>query len=224
MFKLKSSLFVLPICVICFLISVIRGYASEESLTITTYYPSPYGVYNELRLYPHNCSSPNNCNASQQGLMCYDNTTTPGIPKVCEGGNWVSIGGGVSSGAVMSFKLTSCPSGWSELTAARGRYLVGLPAGAGGSLAAEVGTALSNQENRPVGRHSHGITDPSHGHSSPVYNGGVGTANPRTASADFNSVGSAGSSGAVTGITINNAGSVADTNAPYLQLLVCQKD
>ena len=34
---------------ICFLISLIRSYASEESLTITTYYPSPYGSYRELR-------------------------------------------------------------------------------------------------------------------------------------------------------------------------------
>ncbi len=49
MFKLKPILFVFPICVICFLISVISSYASEESLTITTYYPSPYGSYRELR-------------------------------------------------------------------------------------------------------------------------------------------------------------------------------
>lgn len=37
------------LCAICFLISVISSYASEESLTITTYYPSPYGSYRELR-------------------------------------------------------------------------------------------------------------------------------------------------------------------------------
>ncbi len=37
------------LCVICFLICVISSYASEESLTITTYYPSPYGSYRELR-------------------------------------------------------------------------------------------------------------------------------------------------------------------------------
>jgi hypothetical protein len=35
------------IAVICFLISAISGY-SEEELTITTYYPSPYGSYREL--------------------------------------------------------------------------------------------------------------------------------------------------------------------------------
>lgn len=34
--------------IICTLISVISVYAQEESITITTYYPSPYGSYNEL--------------------------------------------------------------------------------------------------------------------------------------------------------------------------------
>ncbi len=43
----KKSRFVL-ICVICLFISVISVYA-QETLTITTYYPSPYGVYREMR-------------------------------------------------------------------------------------------------------------------------------------------------------------------------------
>ena len=49
MSKLKPALFILLLCAICFLIPVISSYASEESLTITTYYPSPYGSYRELR-------------------------------------------------------------------------------------------------------------------------------------------------------------------------------
>lgn len=48
MFKVKPALFVFPVYVICVLISAIRGFA-EESLIITTYYPSPYGSYRELR-------------------------------------------------------------------------------------------------------------------------------------------------------------------------------
>ncbi len=209
MFKLKSSLFVLPICVICFLISVIRGYASEESITITTYYPSPYGVYNELRLYPHNCSSPNNCDANQQGLMCYDNTTTPGTPKVCEGGNWVNIG--VPAGGVMPFNLTSCPSGWSELTAARGRVILGLPSG--GGLGATQGTALS------VANPTRTITDvPAHSHSlSTVVDGSVG-GQPYRVTGGGN--GSPGPS-----VSTDSAGSASiDVTMPYMQFLVCVKN
>lgn len=37
------------ICVICFLICVISVWAQEEKITLTTYYPAPYGVYDELK-------------------------------------------------------------------------------------------------------------------------------------------------------------------------------
>jgi hypothetical protein len=47
------------------------------------------------------------------------------------------------------YAASSCPSGYSAYEAARGRSLVGLPAG--GRLEAPVGTALSPEENRPVG-------------------------------------------------------------------------
>ena len=100
---------------------------SQENLTITTYYPSPYGSYNELQLYPHN---PNvtPCNAATTGTMYYDNSTTPGQIKVCEGasGNWVNIGGGVGGGTctmVDSGTLLSppareavCPAGYKLIT------------------------------------------------------------------------------------------------------------
>lgn len=40
-------------------------------------------------------------------------------------------GGGVPTGAVMAFALTTCPAGWSEYTPARGRFLRGIDNGAG---------------------------------------------------------------------------------------------
>ncbi len=47
MFKKAKFVF---ISVICFFISVISGYAQDsDSITIVTYYPSPYGVYREMR-------------------------------------------------------------------------------------------------------------------------------------------------------------------------------
>jgi hypothetical protein len=52
----------------------------------------------------------------------------------------------VPTGAVMMFDLAACPEGWSELSSARGRALVGLPAG--GTLGGTVGAALGDVENR----------------------------------------------------------------------------
>src|SRR3989338_11224602 len=41
-----------------------------EQLTITTYYPSPYGSYNELQLYPHD-TAVTACNQASKGTMYY---------------------------------------------------------------------------------------------------------------------------------------------------------
>jgi hypothetical protein len=60
-----------------FFASVICSFAQvgNETLTITTYYPSPAGVYGTLRMYPR--SSPADCTstANLEGKMYYDNTT-----------------------------------------------------------------------------------------------------------------------------------------------------
>jgi len=58
----------------------------------------------------------------------------------------------VPQGAVMSFNLSSCPSGWTEVTAAQGRAIVGLPSG--GTLTGTVGSGLGDLENR---NHSHNL-------------------------------------------------------------------
>ena len=86
------------------------------------------------------------------------------------------------------------------------------------------GTALSNMENRAVGQHSHSINDPGHSHGTPWYmahDGGNWWG-------DYGGSGeypyNQGTYAATTGISINNAGSVAGTNAPYIQFLVCKKD
>jgi hypothetical protein len=123
------------------------------------------------------------------------------------------------AGAVVFFNLAACPSGWSELVAARGRYMVGVPAG--GTLAGTGGTALADQENRSVGQHSHGVTDPGHHHGLQPGTAGVTSGFDSFVLTNTSSL-SAAPIG-FTAITINDAGSVPGTNAPYLQLLVCQK-
>jgi len=58
----------------------------------------------------------------------------------------------VPQGAVLSFNLASCPSGWSEVTDAQGRALVGLPSG--GTLSGTVGSGLGDLEDRS---HTHDV-------------------------------------------------------------------
>jgi len=132
----------------------------------------------------------------------------------------------VPSGAVMFFDMTTCPAGWTEMTDARGRYLVGLSPG--GTLKATVGALLSNNENRPTGAHGHGVSDPGHTHtyplsipgrsSSPGWHFGVWAAN------DQNWYPQRDISRDMTGIAVQDYAGVPGTNAPYLQLLVCKKD
>jgi len=125
--------------------------------------------------------------------------------------------GPVPSGAVMYFNLAVCPQGWSPVAAARGRYIVGLQAG--GTLAGVDGTPLTDLEDRPVGQHTHSITDPGHRH-------GYEQAFPNSTSSGNSQAGyrHADTDIATTGITINPSGAVPGTNAPYIILLVCQKD
>jgi len=111
------------------------------------------------------------------------------------------------SGTIAFFRA-SCPSGWTEYTAARGRYIVGTPSG--GSATATVGTAMSDKENRPVGEHKHGAD--------------VGSANRNSHHGTDPLAGGDAGSGSDNNNVMSNAGNVADTNAPYIQLICCKKD
>lgn len=134
------------------------------------------------------------------------------------------------AGAVLHFDLPACPAGWSPYSAAQGRTIVGTPAG--GTNGAQVGSALGDQENRAVGKHGHGITDPGHTHLADMAaQVSAGNVVPRTfqGNADLQNPGDAfdidlPTQSSVTGITVDEAGSVAGTNAPYVQLITCRKD
>ncbi len=69
---------------------------AEESLTVTTYYPAPYGVFNEMRLFPHS-TAVIPCDADAEGTMFY-NLTAHNI-QICRGiTGWGSSGLWSSSG------------------------------------------------------------------------------------------------------------------------------
>lgn len=156
---------------------------------------------------------------------------------------------GIASGLIFWVHLSSCPAGWTAVSMS-GMAAVGVPSG--GTINATVGTALTDLENRAVGTHNHTatttITDP--GHKPPASTlispdphhhtmtlstssafGGTGdvallrsggTVTPTSLSISTSIVNQ------VTGVsiatTLANAGSVAGTNLPSDQEILCKKN
>jgi len=56
------------------LMSICHFAFSQENITITTYYPSPVGVYENIRFFPVGGAHPA-CTANNEGLVYYDNNT-----------------------------------------------------------------------------------------------------------------------------------------------------
>jgi hypothetical protein len=142
------------------------------------------------------------------------------------------------AGTILFYDVSSsCPAGWTEVTATRGRVIVGLPSG--GTLAGTVGTALTNLATRTVTTvpvHAHagtGLTVPasgSHSHTAEFDN--VGETTPRNYISVIWSVSdppevTTAAAGAhthtITGTTASTGGASVDVTMPYIQLLVCRK-
>lgn len=119
-----------------FLFFCIYAFA-EDSITITTYYPSPYGSYNQLEVYRGVTYKPLTDTPStdlREGELVYvDNApsdSTPGQFYYYGGGAWAALGGGTAvmnlscpwvyggAGAlgVTSCTPPSCPAGWTEVS------------------------------------------------------------------------------------------------------------
>ncbi len=58
---------------------------NTETITVSTYYPSPHGVYKTLRLYPNKDFDPNKA-CSSKGNMSYNDSD--GHVYVCDGNRW----------------------------------------------------------------------------------------------------------------------------------------
>lgn len=97
---MREVFLLLIICATAFVFSPAQA---EESITITTYYPSPYGVYGVLRLFPSTKTEGSVC---QEGEMYYEQNGTPTRPRgmyFCDSSNqWKST---VSSGSAPQFEF-----------------------------------------------------------------------------------------------------------------------
>jgi hypothetical protein len=95
------------------------SFAADE-ITITTYYPSPHGVYGELRLYP-NTGPTSNCNSADDiGKLYYDDDSSiiPHQAYVCrqtgtstynwEQLNWEQLVAGGYCHTYYSTSMASC--------------------------------------------------------------------------------------------------------------------
>lgn len=157
------------------------------------------------------------------------------------------------TGAIVYSTAGSCPGGYTEYTAGQGRYVVSINGGSttttvGTALTntenRPVGThnhTASESVSPTAGSHTHTFNDATHTHTvlgegslalthypSAPYQ--VVGRRPGTTSHDVTGSGTGATvtstAPSATGsqtATINNAGSVTGTNAPYVQLIMCQK-
>ncbi|MBN2482957.1 MAG: hypothetical protein JXD21_01985 [Candidatus Omnitrophica bacterium] len=68
-------------------------YAQSEELTITTFYPSPYGIYRVVKLEPSDAigGAGGGCAAIERGEIQYNSTDNTLL--LCDGSTWVELGG-----------------------------------------------------------------------------------------------------------------------------------
>lgn len=135
----------------------------------------------------------------------------------------------VAPGGVLAYNLPACPPGWSPLPDAEGRYIVG------GDIGVLVGSALSPGEDRPVGRHNHAGTTETAGSHNHSYSdrarrmlgahglGLIATVEALGSTTDVSRTTASAGNHSHDFVTANT-GSVPGTPAPYIQLLICQKD
>ncbi len=69
------------------------------------------------------------CSSTNAGTLRFNSSNT--ALELCTGTGWQVMGVGIPAGTISAFASTTCPTGWSEYTPARGRFLRGIDNGAG---------------------------------------------------------------------------------------------
>ena len=107
--------------VVLFGVPALAATKEQETVTITTYYPSPYGVYNVIRLHPDSKAEGSEC---KTGELYYENTGTATRPNglyFCnDTERWerlcyrppVEFGGMYQNGESKSATSIVCPNGF----------------------------------------------------------------------------------------------------------------
>ena len=152
----------------------------------------------------------------------FGSTTTTGFPGGCPVPDadvpaYLTLDAVAPAGAVMFFATQTCPAGWTAYAPAQGRYVVGLQPG--GTLEKTDGTALTDGEDRPTGQHGHTLTIL----ADPILVGGNVTPTSVQGTQHTSMRQALASSSPTSWLTVDPAGSVPGTNAPYVQLLACKK-
>ena len=190
----------------------------------------------------------------QSGVQARVTGTCPAgqsVQSINADGSVACTAGTIPAGMIAAFAATSCPAGWSAVTEAQGRVVVGLVPG--GTLSGTVGAPLGNTVTRTVTLsvaqlppHTHDVnpaalaaavsTDGAHTHSFPTYtnNGDGSRVAGRDNSQSQNGTATTSSAGAHshtvtvdvpnTTSTSTGGGAGVDVTMPYLQLLMCRKD
>lgn len=95
------------------LVCIIIGFAWAEQTSLTTYYPAPYGVYRQIRLYPTDDFTPGGACVGNKGALYFDNSENE--IQVCDGATWQRLGGGGGGGITVSVTTSILSGGWTEL-------------------------------------------------------------------------------------------------------------
>jgi len=85
---MRKLIIFIGFCAVASVSSVSAQTNSTDYLTITTYYPSPYGVYRNLRIHPGNEPTA----GVDRGLLYYNNTDNN--LKLYTNAGWINLGGG----------------------------------------------------------------------------------------------------------------------------------
>jgi hypothetical protein len=93
---MKKLFLILGLGIFFIFASIFLAFSQEEKITITTYYPSPYGSYNQLstnlfRHVPMNTTSRPACTAAIEGTSYYDQDQKTIL--FCDGTDWAGLVG-----------------------------------------------------------------------------------------------------------------------------------
>jgi|GEM_PF-6130848 len=100
-------------CLVLFMIFFMGANAfsqNTETVTISTYYPSPYGVYQSIRLFPAASTKVPSCGEEQEGLMYYNDDISQKQLMVCR-----ETSTGVYSWQAVGASYWTQPSGTNNL-------------------------------------------------------------------------------------------------------------